>query len=110
MSDVITLPRLKEHLDISIIMHHDACMRTTLTLDDDIADSLREQARLLDRPFKQVVNDALRRGMSPAVREERAPYRVVPIHGGFAPGVDPLRLNQLNDEIEAEDFLASSSR
>ena len=44
-------------------------MRTTLTLDDDIADFLREQARLLGRPFKQVVNDVLRRGMSPVVRE-----------------------------------------
>ena len=53
--------------------HYDACMRTTLTLDDDIADSLKEQARLLGKPFKQVVNDALRRGMSPAVRETPAP-------------------------------------
>ena len=43
-------------------------MRTTLTLDDDVADFLHEQARLHDKPFKQVVNDTLRRGMSPAVR------------------------------------------
>ena len=79
-------------------------MRTTLTVDDDIADSLKEQARLQDKPFKQVVNDALRRGMSPAVRETPAPYRVVPIHSGFAPGVDPVKLNQLNDQLEAEEF------
>ena len=84
--------------------HYDACMRTTLTVDDDIADSLKEQARLQDKPFKQVVNDALRRGMSPAVRETPAPYRVVPIHSGFAPGVDPVKLNQLNDQLEAEEF------
>ncbi len=79
-------------------------MRTTLTLDDDIADFLREQARLLGRPFKQVVNDVLRRGMSPVVREAPAPYRVNPIHSGLAPGVDPLKLNQLNDELAVEDF------
>ena len=87
-------------------------MRTTLTLDDDIADALREQARLFDIPFKQVVNDTLRRGLSPAmaIRETPAPYRVVPIHSGFAPGVDPLRLNQLNDELEVEDFLEESAR
>ena len=84
--------------------HYDACMRTTLTVDDDIADSLKEQARLQDKPFKQVVNDALRRGISPAVRETPAPYRVVPIHSGFAPGVDPVKLNQLNDQLEAEEF------
>ena len=84
-------------------------MRTTLTLDDDIADSLKDQARLLDRPFKQVVNDTLRRGMSPAVRETPAPeFRVVPIHSRFVPGVDPLKLNQLNDQLEAEDFAGYS--
>ena len=37
-------------------------MRTTLTLDDDLAESLRERARLHDLPFKQVVNDTLRSG------------------------------------------------
>ncbi len=95
-------------------MHYDASMRTTLTLDDDIADSLRERARLLDKPFKQVVNETLRRGLSPGVSEEQAhyrtPYRVVPIHSGFVPGIDPLKLNQLNDELEVEDFLEESAR
>ena len=84
-------------------------MRTTLTLDDDIARSLKEQARLLNKPFKQVVNDTLRRGMSPAIGETRAPYRVRPIHSGFAPGVDPEKLNQLNDELEVEHFLETQS-
>ena len=80
-------------------------MRTTLTLDDDIAASLKEQARLLDKPFRQVVNDALRRGMAPTPREDRPRFRVRPHHGGFAPGIDPLRLNQLNDELQTDDFL-----
>ncbi len=80
-------------------------MRTTLTLDEDVADFLREQARLQDRPFKQVVNDTLRRGMSPAVREEGPAYRVRPLRGGFRPGVDPLKLNQLNDELETQEFV-----
>ena len=80
-------------------------MRTTLTLDDDIADSLKELARLLNKPFKQVVNDALRRGISPSIGEAPAPeYRVVPNRSGLTYGVDPLKLNQLNDQIEAEDF------
>ena len=79
-------------------------MRTTLTIDDDLADSLKEQARLHRVPFKQVVNDALRRGMSPAVREARETYRIVPNRSGLAPGVDPMKLNQLNDQLESEDF------
>ena len=80
-------------------------MRTTLTLDDDIADSLRELAKLLDKPFKQVVNDALRRGLAPSIGEAPAPeYRVVPNRSGLTPGVDPMKLNQLNDQLQAEDF------
>lgn len=86
-------------------------MRTTLTLDPDVADFLKAQCRLHDKPFKQVVNDTLRRGMGPsAEKTERTRFRVEPIRGGFAPGVDPQRLNQLLDELEVEDFLAESSR
>ena len=80
-------------------------MRTTLTIEDDLARTLKERARLLDLPFKQVVNETLRRGLSSAVREEPAPYQVVPRHSGFAPGVDPLKLNQLSDQLEVEEFL-----
>ncbi|MEM7699719.1 MAG: hypothetical protein AAF236_15095, partial [Verrucomicrobiota bacterium] len=39
-------------------------MRTTLTIDDDIADFLKEQSRTLDLSFKQVVNRLLRQGMA----------------------------------------------
>ncbi len=79
-------------------------MRTTLTLDADIADTLRERARLLDMSFKQVVNDTLRRGLSPAATDPPPAYRVVPNHSAFVPGIDPLKLNQINDRLEAEAF------
>ncbi len=80
-------------------------MRTTLTLDDDLGHALRERARLLEVSFKQVVNEVLRRGLSPnAVRERQAEYRVAPHHSALAPGVDPLRLNQINDQLESDAF------
>ncbi len=80
-------------------------MRTTLTLDDDLAESLRERARLHDLPFKKVVNDTLRRGLSPTTRDAAPPrYRVVPNRSGLVPGVDPLKLNQVYDQLEAETF------
>ncbi len=78
-------------------------MRTTLTLDDDIADALRERTALLGLPFRRVVNDALRRGLSPT-REDRPAFRVKPISSPFRPGIDPMRLNQLNDELEVREF------
>ena len=84
-------------------------MRTRRTLDDDVADFLRLQSRLQDRSFKQVVNDVLRRAMAPGSQgPEPQPYQVVPNRSGLVPGVDPLRLNQLNDELEVEDFAVES--
>ncbi|MCY4036301.1 MAG: antitoxin [bacterium] len=80
-------------------------MRTTLTLEDDVFDALKERARQLDQPFKQVVNDILRRGLRPERATPSEPFRVRPLNCGLQPGVDPLRLNQLSDELEAEAFL-----
>ena len=82
-----------------------------MTLDEDVADFLKAQSRLQDRPFKQVVNEVLRRGMAPGPQErERPKFRVVPNRSGLVPGVDPLRLNQLDDQLEAEDFAAESRK
>ena len=82
-------------------------MRTTLTLDEDVADFLKMQSRLQGKPFKQVVNDALRRGMAPRSNRSGLPtFRVVVNRSGLVPGVDPLRLNQLNDALEVDDFAA----
>lgn len=39
-------------------------MRTTLTLDDDVAAALERLRRSRDASLKDVVNDALRRGLS----------------------------------------------
>ena len=75
-------------------------MRVTLNIDGDLADSFKEQALLLGKPFGQVVNDALRRGVSFIAVEATEPrYRVVPNQSGLAAGVDPMRLNQLNDQL-----------
>ena len=39
------------------------CMRTTLTLDDDVTALLARARRVRKAPLKQVVNDALRAGL-----------------------------------------------
>lgn len=38
-------------------------MRTTLTLDEDVAAKLKAEARRAGRPFREVVNETLRRGL-----------------------------------------------
>ena len=81
-------------------------MRTTLTLDDDLAARLKERAGRQNISFKQAVNDAIRRGlMKPdRIAESRPPFRVRTFTSDFQPGVDPLRLNQLVDDLEVKRF------
>lgn len=83
--------------------HHDVYMRTTLTLDDDVALKLKRLAERSQTSFKQTVNDVLRRGLAAQElrRPRREPFRVATFNSGFRAGVDPLKLNQLNDELEA---------
>jgi hypothetical protein len=52
-------------------------MRTTLTLDEDVSEKLRSEARRSGRTFREVVNDALRRGLASRRPEKsRSPFRV----------------------------------
>ena len=86
-------------------------MRTTLTLDDDLAALLRQQAATLGVSFKEIVNRALRAGLSRemAPRDVPAP-KTIPHSFGFRPGVDLDKLNQLADELEAEAAVESLAR
>lgn len=47
-------------------------MRTTLTLDDDVAALIERLRRERRQPLKEIVNDALRRGLREAVARPRA--------------------------------------
>lgn len=78
-------------------------MRTTLTLDEDVAAELRRQARRTGKTFKEIVNDALRLGLH--ARGGRAPrrYRLTPTPmGGVVPGIDLDRALRLADALEDE--------
>lgn len=81
-------------------------MRTTLTLDDDVASKLRQFAHRRRISFKEAVNTVLRRGLVVQGRGAEAPRRfeVEAFRSPFRAGVDPMRLNQLADELEAERF------
>jgi hypothetical protein len=83
-------------------------MRTTLTLDDDLAEALNRSARLSGRSFKEVVNAAIRRGLVTGDHPADAgtePFVVQPQACGLMPGIDPLRLNQLVDQLAVERFM-----
>lgn len=81
-------------------------MRTTLTLDDELARQLKKLAISTGRSFKEIVNATIRKGLSLGEEPigDRPPFRVQPKACGFRPGVDPLKLNQLYDDLEIEDL------
>jgi hypothetical protein len=83
----------------------DEHMRTTLTLDDDLAGLLKRRARELGIPFKEAVNRTIRAGMGEAatIRHQPAP-KTISHSFGFRPGTDLDKLGQLADELEAEAF------
>lgn len=81
-------------------------MRTTLTIDPEIAERLQEEVALGKRSLKAIVNEALRRGLGLEEVKRAGPYRVQAHSSRFLPGVDPASLNQLADELEAAEFLS----
>jgi hypothetical protein len=76
-------------------------VRTTLTLDEDVAAKLKAEARKTGRPFKETVNACLRAGLSlrKPVRTARV-FRVRPYDMGLQPGVNLDKVSTLLDEIE----------
>jgi hypothetical protein len=86
-------------------------MRTTLTLDPDVARLLADEVHRQRRPFKQILNDAVRRGLSPRLADGDAPiYRTIPHQTKLRPGFDPAALNRLVDEMEDEAIVAKTQR
>jgi len=86
-------------------------MRTTLTIDDDLAAILERETRRKGLSFKELVNSALRRGLV-AEQLVAARKKVItrPHRFGFKPGIDLDKLNQLADELEIEASQAKRSR
>jgi len=76
-------------------------MRTTVTIDDDIARLISDIQHRDRTSFKRVVNDALRRGLT-ATAPQLSPYQIRPHHSGPRPGVDVTALNRLADEPESD--------
>jgi hypothetical protein len=82
-------------------------MRTTLTLEKDVAVALEKLRQKRDSSFKDVVNEALRQGIrvmnTPG--KPRAPFRTVPLDLGKPLFNSPEELKALIAQIDEEDDL-----
>ena len=76
-------------------------MRTTLSLDDDVAAKLREEMRRRQTSFKRTVNECLRRGLeAPAEAELARPFTVEPRRLGLRAGLDLDDIGGLLDLLD----------
>ena len=77
-------------------------MRTTLTLDDDVVAKLKAESRRAGRPFGDIVNETLRRGLaSRRTTTQREPFK---IHardlGNLKPGLSLDKIPELIEQVE----------
>ena len=74
-------------------------MRTTITLDDDVAAKLKAEVRKTGASFKEVVNETLRKGffVHPHAAE---PFEVEAKPLGLRPGLNYESFEELLEQVE----------
>jgi hypothetical protein len=77
-------------------------MRTTLTIDSDVAERLKQETASGRQSLKQVVNESLRIGLGLKRSPAKRPYKVKAHNSPYRPGIDRAKLNQIADDIEVE--------
>ena len=76
-----------------------------MTLDDDVADRTRALAQELRKPFKAVVNEALRLGLEQVEKPtKQRRYRTQPHAMGLRQGYSLDNVQELLAQVEGEDF------
>jgi hypothetical protein len=77
-------------------------MRTTLTLDDDVAAKLKMESQRAGRPFREIVNETLRRGLeNRRATAQRRTFKVMARDlGNLKPGVSLDNVAELIEHVE----------
>jgi len=86
-------------------------MRTTITIDDDLARRLQDEMRARGTNFRQTLQNVLARGLESkprAVKDEA--FRVQARPMGLKAGIDPARLQDFDNDLEVERFLTIAQR
>jgi len=76
-------------------------VRTTLTLDDDVAALLKKEVRKSGEPFKLVLNRYLRLGLIASKQPARKPFKVKPFNLGLPPFT---KVEELLEYLEGPEY------
>ena len=86
-------------------------MRTTVTLDKDVEKMLREAMHSSRRSFKEMLNEAIRAGLSKkSTGSKRPPFKIKAKPMGLKEGLDPAALNKIADELEVNAIVSAARR
>ena len=88
-------------IDVDDNWHHDAFMRTTINISDGILAEVRELARQRKRPFREVLEEVVQRGLA-AGSAPRKRVRLLTRRVGIKPAYLARSMNELYDQVEAE--------
>ncbi len=93
---------LEKHvLDIMMLRCNHQCMRTTLTLDEDVYAKIEAEARRSGRSYKEVVNDLLRQALALRFRPQKpARFKVRGRPLGRRPGLNYDNIGELLEQLE----------
>jgi hypothetical protein len=76
-------------------------VRTTLTIDDDIAVLVEQEQRRTGDSFKGTVNTLLRRGLTVKDKKtESTPFEITPLYMGLRPGQSYDNIEALLEELD----------
>ncbi len=84
-------------------------MRTTVTLDADVEQLLRAAQERMRTSFKQVLNEAVRRGLKSEINDPAPPFELKAKAMALRAGIDPAKIRDLDDELEIQEFLDTVS-
>ena len=75
-------------------------MRTTLSLDDDVASLLQKEIRRSGSSFKEAVNQYIRLGITASKQKTGKPFVVKPLDLGLPPGLSYDNVEELLEVME----------
>ena len=83
-------------------------MRTTLTLNDELAAMIEAERKKTGMTMKETINQLLEEGLRGSKqRPKPRRFRTKPVRMGLRAGIDSTKLNQLIDELDAEEYTES---
>jgi len=78
-------------------------MRTTVTLDPDVAAKIKAEMKRTGKSFKEVLNALVRKGTTVVPAEPRKPFKVRPIASGEKPGFAWDNISELLGQLDQLD-------